>query len=101
MPTFETTDRFERDFKRLTREQQALFRKAITEAFIPDIVTGQRFRNGLRVKGVQGAPGVYEMTWHGDGRATFMYGTELTPGEVHIIWRRVGAHDIFTPPPGP
>ena len=50
------------------------------------------------MKSVQGWPGVWEMTWAPDGRATFEYGTERRPGEPHGIWRRVGAHDIFRQP---
>jgi hypothetical protein len=47
------------------------------------------------VKGVQGAPGVFEMSWANGGRATFEYGREIRAGEPHIIWRRVGTHSIF------
>jgi len=101
MPTFETADRFERDWRRLAPEQQARFRKVITEAFVPDLIAEGPFRGGLRVKGVTAYPGVFEMTWAPDGRATFCYGEERIPSEVHIVWRRIGTHDIFTPPPGP
>lgn len=31
-------------------------------------------------------------------RAAFRYGSEQIPGETHIIWRRVGGHDIFAQP---
>lgn len=58
-----------------------------------DLVTG-RFRTGRRVKGVQGRPGVFEMTWAPDGRAPFRYGDSVFRGEPHIIWLRVGTHDI-------
>jgi hypothetical protein len=54
------------------------------------------FRKGLRVKGVQGAKGVYEMTWAKDGRATFQYGR--ADCDLCIIWRRVGTHAIFGAP---
>ena len=70
----------------------------IKEEFRPDLVTG-RFRPGLRVKGVRDAPsGVFEMTWAPDGRATFEYGPEQHPGEPHVIWRRIGTHDVFRQP---
>jgi hypothetical protein len=46
-------------------------------------------------------PGVFEMTWDNDGRATFSYGAERITGEAHVVWRRIGTHAIFTPPPGP
>ena len=53
MPTFETLSRFERDWKNLTWQQQALFRKAVLEAFVPDLMAPDRpVRPGLRVKGV-------------------------------------------------
>jgi hypothetical protein len=53
MPTFQTLPRFQRDWKNLTSQQQALFRKVVLEAFVPDLATPDRpFRPGLRVKGV-------------------------------------------------
>jgi len=30
--------------------------------------------------------------------ATFHFGNPVTEGEVHIIWRRIGTHKIFTRP---
>ena len=38
------------------------------------------------------------MTYAPDGRATFAYGDEVVPGEPHIIWRRVGTHDVLSEP---
>jgi hypothetical protein len=52
----------------------------------------------LRVKWVQGHPGIWEMTWAGDGRTTFTYRATVRPGDPHIIWHRVGSHDIFNYP---
>ena len=97
MPTFETLPRFERDWKHLTAQQQATFRKVITDAFVPDLAAPDRpFRPGLRVKGVTAHPGVFEMTWDNDGRATFSYGEERITGQPHVIWRRIGTHAIFS-----
>ncbi|MFF0464575.1 hypothetical protein [Streptomyces mexicanus] len=48
----------------------------------------------LRIKGVRRAPGVYELTWDGGERATWSYGPEI----VHIVWRRIGGHDIVNLP---
>jgi len=102
MPTFETLPRFERDWKNLTRQQQAAFRKAIREYFVPDLAAPDRpFRPGPRVTGVTAHPGVFEMTWDNDGRATSSYGEERIAGQAHVIWRRIGTHAIYTPPPGP
>jgi hypothetical protein len=61
-------------------------------------VGNQSFDPRLRVKRVQGHPGIWEMTWAQDGRATFQYGDEVVPGEPHVVWRRVGTHDIFRAP---
>jgi len=67
--------------------------------FVEDLRRRPRpFRAGLRVKGIEGAPGIFEMTWEPDGRATFEYGDAVTHGEPHIIWRRVGSHQIFGEP---
>jgi len=33
-----------------------------------------------------------------DGRATWQFGEEVVDGQPHIIWRRIGTHDIFTRP---
>jgi hypothetical protein len=41
---------------------------------------------------------VWEMTWAPDGRATFAYGPEVLAGQLHIVWRRIGTHDIFRRP---
>lgn len=97
MPTYERTDRFRKDFSNLSPEEQTAFKEAVKE-FIADLRTRRQFRKGLRVKGVQGAKGIFEMTWAPDGRATFQYGEERSEGEPHVIWRRVGTHDILKSP---
>ena len=96
MPTFAQADRFRRDFAKLTTAQKAAFRAAAAK-FVADPPSGS-FRPGLRVKGVQSAAGVFEMTWADDGRATFEDGSVVREGETHIVWRRIGTHDIFTRP---
>ena len=96
MPTYQARPRFLRDFKSLSVEQAAAWDKAL-DAFIA-CLRRRSFEPALRVKRVQGYPGVWEMTWAADGRATFEYGEELHPGEPHIIWRRIGTHGIFRQP---
>jgi hypothetical protein len=96
-PTFETSRPFERDLEKLDGDQRARFRAKVRDEFIPAVRSGE-FPAGLRVRGVEGAPGVYELTWAPDGRATWQYGQEVRPGERHVIWRRVGTHDIFKRP---
>ena len=97
MPTFAWLARFGVDFDGLTPAQRAAFLAAVTQ-FVGDLRAGGPFRKGLRVKGVKGATGIFEMTWAPDGRATFEYGESVQSGEPHVIWRRVGTHDIFRQP---
>jgi hypothetical protein len=96
VPTHEERPQFRRDYDTLTGDQQLVFRAALAR-FIADLRRGS-FRAGLRVKRVQTHSGVWEMTWAPDGRATFHYGSETRPGEPHIVWRRIGTHDIFREP---
>ena len=93
MPTFNRTPRFRRDYRALTHEQQVAF-KAAVQRFVEDLQSG-RFRPGLRVKGYRGSTNTFEMTWAPNGRALFEYGAPIRPGHQHIIWLRVGTHDIF------
>ena len=68
-------------------------------AFIAALrATPPEFAPALRVKRLQGSPGVWEVTFAPDGRATFSYGKEIRPGEPHVIWRRVGTHDVLRDP---
>lgn len=96
MPTYQARPRFLRDFRRLTPEQVSAWERAL-DRFINGLTVGE-FDPALRVKRVQGYPGVWEMTWAADGRATFEYGHEVHPGEPHVIWRRVGTHGVFGRP---
>jgi hypothetical protein len=103
VPTFQRLPRFLRDLKRLTPTERDSFQKVALDAFAPD-VDAREFRPSLRVKRVRGcaAPGgatVYETTWAPDGRVTWQYGDEVEPGVVHVVWRRVGGHEIFDPGP--
>jgi hypothetical protein len=93
MPTYTPTESFLRDFRGLSVEQQEAFRKALGH-FIENI-KGGRFRAGLRVKGIQGMPGCFEMSWAADGRAIFTYGAEVREGERHVMWLAIGTHAIL------
>lgn len=96
--------RFIADLRRLSPAERTLFREAVVEHFVPAaerIATepGTPWPKGLRVKPMQGAPGVWEMTWSfagPDGRATFEW-IEID-GQPAVRWRRVGGHAIFTAP---
>lgn len=96
MPTFRPLPRFLRDYGRLSDEQVRQWKRAL-RLFVLGLQEG-RLDPSLRVKRVQGCPGVWEISWAPDGRATFSYGEEVRPGDPHVIWRRVGTHDILRRP---
>ncbi len=96
MPTHHELPRFLRDWASLDSAQRALFLAAL-QLFVAGIAR-QDFDPRLRVKRVQGSAGVWEISWAADGRATFEYGTEVIVGEPHVIWRRIGTHDVFRRP---
>ena len=93
MPTYAVTESFMRDFRALSDKQREAFRRAVGR-FVDDVGRG-RFRPGLRVKGIQGMPGCFEMTWAKDGRAIFTYGPEVRPDHPHVIWLAIGTHEIL------
>lgn len=101
---FETTPAFDADYRRLKREHAVAFTSAVREKFAPacDAYAAEPttpWPASLRVKSVQSAPGVLEMTWScasPDGRATFELIT--VDGELRCRWRRVGDHDVSKNP---
>lgn len=101
---YERTERFKRDYRRLSDDEKEEFRRVVLEHFVPALeqqakTPGSGWPFALRVKGVEGAPGIWEMTWSftdPDGRATFEWVT--IDGEPGIRWRRVGFHSIFSDP---
>ena len=97
MPTREILESFWRGWDRLSPEAQQAFLAAV-EKFVHDLRAGKGIRKGLGVKGVQGAHGIYELTWANDGRATFQFGRTVVDDEPHIIWRRIGDHRILDQP---
>jgi hypothetical protein len=97
MPTREVAASFWRDWDQLSDQQKQQFLTALRK-FIEDLEAGGAFRRGLRVKAVERTPGVYELTWAKDGRATFRFGQSVRPGHTHIRWRRIGTHEILDRP---
>jgi hypothetical protein len=101
---FQVTPAFEGDWARLSQPERATFRKVVIERFHPACERRRAdpaaaWPASLRVKDVEGAPGVWEMTWSfggPDGRATFEW-IEIE-GEPAIRWRRIGGHAIFGGP---
>ena len=96
MPTYLLSTRFARELAALTPKQRRALERAVAK-FIAGLRSGD-MPNGLRIKRVQGSPGVFEMTFAPDGRATFSFGEPVLKGRPHVIWRRVGTHDIFGAP---
>jgi hypothetical protein len=101
---FETTPAFDADYRRLKPEHRTTFRRVLKAKFIPacDALAADpsaAWPRSLRVKSIQGTPGILEMTWSfasPDGRATFELVT--VDDELRCRWRRVGDHDVFKAP---
>ena len=107
--SFERTDLFKADYKRLSAPNRESFRRAAREfnaAADQFMATNDpsSWPTSLRVKSVVNAPGVFEMTWSfsgPDGRATWEWTTVTDMrGERHpaVRWRRLGDHRIFRNP---
>ena len=96
-------DSFKADYKRLSPGERAQFKKAL-----PDFVAAcDRYAlepsvawpASLRVKDVERAPGIWEMTWSfsgPDGRATFEW--VQFDDQLAVRWRRIGGHEILKNP---
>jgi hypothetical protein len=101
---FETAPPFDGDWRRLSEAERARFRDVVRQQFHPACERRRKdpsaaWPAALRVRRIEGAPGVWEMTWSfagPDGRATFEW-IDLA-GEPAVRWRRIGGHEIFTSP---
>lgn len=100
---YQAASSFLADFGRLSPAERAPFLLAVREINAAYAARGgrglPRRPAKLRIKRVQGATGVWEMTWSfagPDGRATFEF-VEID-GEPAIRWRRVDGHEIFQEP---
>jgi hypothetical protein len=101
---FDWLHAFGADWARLTDHERILFERVVREQFHPacerfGLDPAAPWPRALRVKRVQGIPGVWEMTWSlsgPDGRATFEWIT--IDGELAVRWRRIGGHGIFGRP---
>jgi hypothetical protein len=103
---FEWTHRFEADFRRLSASERDTFRTIAREfSSAADAFLEARtpWPTRFRVRSVESAPGIFEMTWSfsgPDGRATWEWETLAAPRESHpaVLWRRIGGHSIFKSP---
>lgn len=101
---YERSPAFDADVRRLSDDEYELFRDVVLEILRPAAEAraadpARPWPGKLRVKRIQGAPGIWEMTWSfsgPDGRATWEW-VEVD-GEPAMRWRRVGGHAIFSRP---
>ena len=97
------TARFLSDYARLNERERALFLGTVREinaAYARDTTAWPpQWPASLRLKAVQGAPGIWEITWSfavPDGRATLQFIS--VEDEAAVQWRRIGRHDILQDP---
>jgi hypothetical protein len=101
---YDRTNAFKGDYRDLNESERAMFRAVVRDQFHPAAERkaqepGSPWPKSLRIRDVEGAPGVWEMTWSfsgPDGRATFEW-TKID-GEPAIRWRRIGNHSIYRDP---
>jgi len=105
MPTYEMDDRFDRDLRRLRPEQRVQLGDAVRrfvatlqEWEAAGLVGRPSFPAALRVKPFHGAEDWWELSWAGDGRCLWSYGPPEREGKCHVIWLRVGSHEIYRDP---
>ncbi len=100
---YEILDSFKGDWDRLSEHERRLVRVVLPafgdacDRFAAEPSTA--WPASLRVKDVEGAPGIFEMTWSFKGpagRATFEWVT--IDGALGLRWRRIGGHAIFRKP---
>jgi hypothetical protein len=91
------------DYQRLPESERELFREvlpafvAACDRYAANPATP--WPRSLRVKSVEQAPGIFEMTWSfsgPDGRTTFEW-IQLD-GAPALRWRRIGFHRILRAP---
>jgi hypothetical protein len=105
LPTLEAEPRFLSEYDRLLPAQQVQFRRAV-RAFVRALRAWEdggcrgipRFPESLGVKSMQGHRNIMEFAWAPDGRCTRRYGPARRTGRAHVIWRRIGTHDIYDDP---
>lgn len=97
------TTHFKRDYKKLPDDHKGQFQTVVPQFHEAAVAAAagdaNPWPNAMRVKPVQGASGIWEMTWsmdNPDGRAT--WGWIKIDGEAGILWRRVGNHRVLDNP---
>ena len=98
MPTFDRLALFKREYRRLTPEQQARFKVTVAKLIAALSQTPPRVPGEPLVNPLAGHRGVYELRFAPDGRATFTFAPPVREGNPHVIWRRIGGHDVLDRP---
>lgn len=100
---YERTEHLKADYRKLRPAERELFRAAVREmnraAGAQQDPRRIEWPSVLRLKTVDSAPGVWEMTWSfagPDGRATLEF--IKIDDVLGVRWRRIGGHDIFRQP---
>jgi hypothetical protein len=66
---------------------------------IADLRAGAgRFHPSFRVHRIDARRSVWSLRFGADLRATFSYGTPHHESDTHIVWRRIGRHNVYREP---
>jgi len=98
VPTFDRLALFKREYRKLTPEQKARFKTAVAKLVAALQQTPPTLPGDPLVHPLAGHHGVYELRFAPDGRATFTLGLSVRGSEPHVIWRRIGGHDVLHRP---
>jgi hypothetical protein len=61
---------------------------------MPSTVIPYSFPPELRIHKLKGSD-YWSMTWAPNGRALFVWGQEVVPGQRHVIWTAIGSHKVY------
>jgi hypothetical protein len=100
---YERSASFKADYLKLSVPNHEQFKRAVREMnqAAGDLQDPRRIHwpAKVRIKPVQAAPGVFEMTWNfsgPDGRATFEF--VQVDGNLAVRWRRIRDHRMLGSP---
>jgi hypothetical protein len=68
------------------------------DRLVAALKAGRPLDVGLGVHQIADHPGIYELRYSARGRATFSYGSTARGADAHVIWRRIGGHEIYREP---
>ncbi|MGH2409666.1 MAG: hypothetical protein ACRDGS_04760 [Chloroflexota bacterium] len=97
MTSYDWHNRFLAEYERLSPEDQDAFQAAIRR-FVAALRASRAPDPGLGIRQMTNHPGIYEFHFSRRGGATFHYGSEDRGKEAHVVYRRVGGHEIYRQP---